>query len=496
MHRCYRFVHLSLHHRRSCPDQWRYLYISLFQQHTSHPTLRDASWTITYYAYIRISYSDSPSILLLIPDSENFHLVHIIINPTTDENLTLQYIPIPDIYSIMADQKSRALQRKPEAENLKLRNQKSETSKSEDVPMADAGAELATPVRKLKRPNTRDKRYVPSSPRVPCSPLNPQTLEFSWEPPTPEGTWTRRGSSLTPSSYTGRWYDDPDRRAPPNEGPTYLHHGEDVHGMPPFVPGVGHKRPSPIDDRLAGYQANDTRLSSSLHRPGHQRYDYGGRQYRAPEVRQPVSADELYPPAGSLSQVHASTTAKKETDIRWPSHKRSSPGSFSKSMIYSSTESSRDLKRALPRVEENSVASPLAEQPNKRPLERQLTLALRPAGSVESLRGKSPSPTPVMKRQRTAAPLDKVKITDAFAKSSLIDQPAFDYQEWINGGRKTGLPRESGVLSFQERVARSDLKRAREATPDPTSEVIQELLTKETESEQEGGAGEDKSPDL
>lgn len=284
----------------------------------------------------------------------------------------------------MADHKSRALQRKPAAGNLKLG-----TSKLEDTDMVDAPKEQQTP-RKYKRPNTRDAP-TPSIPR-----------SFDTPPVdhTPRTAWIRRGSTLDQNPNADPWYGDPGHRPPPGDEPIWYHQGEDLPGFPRYDPNTG----------------------------GHGRYDFGGRQYKGPEVRalfpsypsKDFSERRLAAPTRKRQlssedhegeqkrkDIHLVKDEERETKAT-SHHTRTIPDS----LLDASTRGTRELSRALPCVAKEGPQT--SKEEVGRSSVRQMTLALRPASSVEYLKGKkgSPTPAPVVKRQRTVTSLKGVEGTD------------------------------------------------------------------------------------
>ena len=247
-----------------------------------------------------------------------------------------------------------------------------------------------TPVRRQKRLLLREPP-TPTIPRSFDSPL----------PRTPDTDWVLQGSTYTRNPDRDPFYSRHQRVAFP---PTWYHQGEDVHGFPPYDPTTG----------------------------GHGRYDYGGRQYLRPEVAVPESpyrfnsvADYPKPPERQSTTpnpkrkryvpafaVDADVPAWKDsTSPMQLDHLPPAPrpsASPANSLLDSGPKSAQELKRVLPRVAKDQKNRTSKAQ-NHRPPDRQITLALRPASSVESLKGRereaSPTPAPALKRRRTSAAL-------------------------------------------------------------------------------------------
>ena len=245
-----------------------------------------------------------------------------------------------------------------------------------------------TLVRKQKRPLLRESP-TPTIPPSFDSPL-PQMSDTEW---------VRRGSGLVWNPPRNPFYAHLRRVA---FEPTWYHQGEDVHGFPPYDPSTG----------------------------GHGRYDYGGRQYRAPHPNLPSSPYQFkdvseYP---KPAERHIATPTRKRrsfkscpdykeelshstqsnaniSEVRGPKHADPRRSSNSNTMLDTNSTSFRFLKRALPQVTEDQTPK-TSQAEDHRPSERKMTLPLRPARSTDSLRSRETrglqTPHPVSKRQRTA----------------------------------------------------------------------------------------------
>ena len=362
----------------------------------------------------------------------------------------------------------RALQRKPAAENLKLWSGDGEIDNVKDTPTPDVFKVPQTPTRKQKRPNTRD----PPTPTIPRSFDTPL-------PQTPNTAWVRRGSTYVRNPDIDIFYSDHQRVAFP---PTWYHQGEDVHGFPPY-------------DTTTG---------------GHGRYDYGGRQYLRPEVAEPRSPCRFkslsdhpsprerqgailslkrarYVPAFADDAglpVWKDRTSAVQVDHSLPPTRPTSL--LANSMLESDPISSRELEHVLPRVSKGMKSRPSKSQ-NHRPPDRQITLALRPASSVKSLRDRDresfPTPSPALKRRRTGAALstqlEHANLNSGGAPPTSISSRPQDTSEVDVAMIE---PMERKVTSLNERLIRSE-KTVREVTSEPTPMGIQMLLTKERASQ-------------
>ena len=281
----------------------------------------------------------------------------------------------------------RALQRKASAVNLKLGSADGATSNVEDTTMLDFFKVPKTPVSKHRRPLLREP-LTPTIPRSFDSPL----------PQTPDTEWVRRGSGLVWNPPSNPFYAHLQRVA---FEPTWYHQGEDVHGFPPYDPTTG----------------------------GHGRYDYGGRQYRAPQSNVPPSpyrfkdASEYPKPAkrrnktssreGRIYKPYVDGKEKfspsaqsmaNVSEIQDAKHADPLPSSVANTVLDAESTLFRTLKRALPQVAEDQALT-TSQAEIHRPPERTMTLTLRPAGFIDSFRCRessgSPAPVPASKRRRT-----------------------------------------------------------------------------------------------
>ena len=237
--------------------------------------------------------------------------------------------------------------------------------------MEDAVQESRTTVSKHKKPKTQDL-------------LGAQQF--------PQTTERRRSSSSithTPTPFIGPWYGYP-YGPPADDEPTFNHEDEDELDFPSF------------------FQAQVV----------DQRYDYGGRQYRGPEVREPFSsyrsqdlseyASEACQRLGCWQSAPHShdlserplTTPRRKPNILSPGFSdekrltvheddatRETAAIASRdihipwnAILSTRKMGTRDLKRALPRLlqKESEIRSPSKLQTHKPP-DRQFTLPLRPA---------------------------------------------------------------------------------------------------------------------